>query len=218
MKIFFMLLFVSCASHYPGKKIEVYKNAIEGLNASLDKHEGMSDDHYSFYTLTVGNESSKRLDFKEIEVVDLPEGVKILSGEVLSQWIEHVKHNSEVSAHNTNLLLGTIALTGTALALGSKSSTTQTIGAVGAIGAMGVDTIRSLKQTLNGIHQAQMYPQNHLYNLKSIYPYLKFKRWFVLYSETGKFSSQYKLKLTTTDNKNHEYIMRLKQKRKNYKG
>ena len=183
--LFFLSILTSCASYQTGNFAyrESGKHpAAFPITAEVDK--ALASDNFIVINFTFGNLSNSwkrvkkvRLKFKDKKE---NENIKITVGNDLTAWREGINHKVAIDKYNRDVLLGSLAMAGAAIASTSNKSSNIKAGLILTSASISVGATNELIDKIDGLHRGAIVPQTHLYNPFSVPPKLYIKRWVVL--------------------------------------
>lgn len=179
-----ILLILGCATTHRGPVVE---SADKSILLSAHRNADLSDKYYLFYEYTLENKSS---DWKQIQIVDVDfadENTEILTGEKLAAWIEGAELKFKKSQYNRDLVLGSMAAAGAAVALTSNNNSAQAAGAAALAGATAVSATANISSARGKASSGSKsatgsvnVPHSHVFVPSRIAPESYIKRWIVI--------------------------------------
>jgi len=219
LAVFSLLIsLISCASLHSGyyaEQIDEKGNVIKkkktdiGLVISAKEDPDLSSKYFGFINLTFENKSQEWIRIKKVSIDLLSEeankNVKFTSGNDLTLWQEAVIKRNEIREYNRELLLASIAVIGTTVAMTSDNKGVKAAGAFTGLGALTSLTVNEFNKVINNIENAKIFPRTHLFSEEFIVPPGLFtKKWVLLnttnHKKTG-FLKSFHITYETDDGK-----------------
>jgi hypothetical protein len=185
-----LFLFVSCATTTPGKNIST---GSKNVTATVATNRDFSDERFQLYQVSFKNNSKEWIEFEGAKVTD-NSSIEILVGNKLNSWIEACQLEKQVKDHNTYALLGTIAVAGAIVAVGSNHQNTAAAGAWVALGSISVSSVKELQGSIKEIEFQKAFPDTHLFRPFAIPPGKVIQRWILIENKKNEYLN---LKLTS---------------------
>lgn len=197
-----LLLVTSCASYSPGQDATIERHTskeVLGLSAKID--DTMSYEDLVFVNFYLFNPTNNWARVKSAELIDIENhpDMRVIVGKDLYYWAKSMEHKVTIDNYNREMLLGSLAIGGAALAISSNNASIGKLGAVVAIGSVLLSDVENLMEKISSLERASLVPEDHIYSPFSVPPKLVTRKWVLFQKMNVKNLCRLKLKLTYLD-------------------
>lgn len=168
--------------------------------AAVQINHNISEKNIMMYQVSMLNNTNEWLEI-ESAVLNAKEKINILVGDKMNAWIEAKTLEKQVSDYNTQLLLGSIAVSGAAVAVGSNHHQTAQLGAIAMGGAITAASVNDYMNSKNRVEFQKLFPRTHLFNAFTIPPKKVIQRWILVEFEKDNERKSFTLLLKTKNGK-----------------
>ncbi|HXH31532.1 MAG TPA: hypothetical protein VNJ01_12010 [Bacteriovoracaceae bacterium] len=196
-----LCVLASCASTMPGNDAE---STSRSISASVSINQDLSEDNFKMFQVSIKNNTNKWIEIDSATFETLPVSeVDVLVGEKMSSWFEAKNLEKRVSDYNTSLVLGSVALAGAAVAVGSGHPQTSAVGAIALGGAVTASAARDLMESKNRAQFQSLFPATHIFHPFTIPPHKVVQRWILVEFKSDSEGKKCEIELTDGDKNQH---------------
>lgn len=197
-----MLLLTSCASYSPGQDATIERltsNEILGLSAKVD--DTMTYKDLVFVNFYLFNPTNNWVRVKSAELIDIEDhpDLRVIVGKDLYYWAKSMEHKVAIDNYNREMLLGSLAIGGAALAISSNNASAARLGTALTVGSVLLSDVENLLEKISTLERASLVPEDHIYSPFSVPPKLVTRKWVLFQKMNVKRLCRLKLKLTYID-------------------
>ena len=176
MRLILTLAIVSCATTMPGSKISTGSKKV---SATITQNYNFSDQRIQMHQVALRNETDHWIEL-EGATLDANKSISVLVGDHITSWVEACTLEKNVSDYNTALVLGSIAVAGSAVAVSSSHPQTSGIGAIAALGSIGAMGVRDFQTSKDRVTFQKAFPEKHIFHALVIPPRKVIQRWILV--------------------------------------
>ncbi len=176
MSLGFTLIFVSCATTMPGSEVSTGNNKV---SATVTQNPNFSNQRIQMHQVSLRNETDNWIEL-EGATLDANKSTSVLVGAHITSWIDACTLEKNVSDYNTALVLGSLAVAGSAVAVSSNHPQTSGIGAIAALGSIGAVGVRDYQTSKDRVTFQNAFPDKHIFQALVIPPRKVIQRWILV--------------------------------------
>lgn len=180
----------------------------KGLIVSGTEMVALGSKHFINLDFSIENNTNKYINIKKISLdfgsPDINSQFQIVTGKDLLAWADAAQQNLTVNNHNTDMILASVYLAGATVAVAASNDTGVAVaGLAVSTGALATGAARDVRNQIQNIERAKLYPNNSERSITvpyshlaagdfSVPPALHSKKWVTLYAQNAEMLNKVK--------------------------